>query len=66
MPKVYWTERGKEQCIVGCFRGNLDQLEAKVISQYPETVNKHHQDYMRWITAVREYQKLMEVKNDLD
>lgn len=55
-PAVYWLEVGKEQCIIGCFRGTLDELEEKVKETYPDPKNKHHIEYMRFINSVRAYQ----------
>lgn len=57
-PAVYWTEVGKEQCVVDCFRGTLDEFE--------KTVEKTHKDnpvyleqYRKFIKAVRTYQGVM-------
>lgn len=53
-PTVYWLEVGKEQCVVGCFRGDLNELEKKV--KYTHKDNpKHLNDYLQWIEKVRKY-----------
>lgn len=58
-PVVYWTKAGEEQCIVGCFRGTLNELE--------EAVEETHKDnpvyltqYRKFIRCVRLCQKGME------
>lgn len=58
-PIVYWLEVGKEQCVVGCFRGNLNELEEKVKETHKDN-SKHLNDYLQWIEKVRKYQKEME------
>ena len=58
-PVVYWNEVGKEQCIAGCFRGTLSEVEKKVKKRYKKNT-KHHEDYMKFIKCVREYQKTTE------
>ena len=55
-PTVYWLNVGKEQCVVGCFRGDLNELEKKV--KYTHKNNpKHLNDYLQWIEKVRKYMK---------
>jgi hypothetical protein len=56
-PTVYWVKTGEEQCVVGCFRGTLAELE--------KAVEKTHKDnpvylmqYRKFIKAVRAYQAL--------
>jgi hypothetical protein len=57
IPVVYWLEPGKEQCIVGCFRGTLDQLETKVKETHQNN-KKHLEDYLKFIQNVRAYQEM--------
>lgn len=56
-PIVYWNEIGKEQCIVGCFRGTLSELEKKVKLRHKNN-KKHYEEYKRFIDSVRKYQEL--------
>lgn len=57
-PAVYWIEVGKEQCIVGCFKGTLDELERAV-----ERTHKHNSvyftEYKKFIKAIRAYQEII-------
>jgi hypothetical protein len=55
-PAVYWLEPGKEQCVVGCFRGTLDQLEAKVKETHANNP-EHLKNYLKFIKNVRAYQE---------
>lgn len=57
-PTVYWLEAGKEQCVVGCFRGTLDDLE-KAVKETHAYNKKHLTDYLSFIQSVRRYQKLI-------
>lgn len=56
IPAVYWLKPGKEQCIVGCFRGTLDELEAKVKETHADNP-EHLKNYLKFIKNVRAYQK---------
>ena len=56
IPKVYWVKAGEEQCVVGCFRGTLNELEARVKETHKDNP-KHLQDYLTFIKAVRAYQE---------
>ena len=55
-PAVYWLEIGMEQCVVGCFRGNLEELTERVQEKHAEN-KKHLADYMNFINAVRAFQE---------
>ena len=55
-PAVYWKEPGKEQCVVGCFRGTLDELEAKVKETHANNP-EHLENYLKFIKKVRRYQQ---------
>lgn len=55
-PAVYWVKAGEEQCVVGCFRGTLDELEARVKETHKDNP-KHLHDYLRFIKGVRAYQE---------
>jgi hypothetical protein len=57
IPAVYWLEPGKEQCIVGCFRGTLDELEAKVKETHKNNP-EHLNNYLKFIKNVRAYQEI--------
>jgi hypothetical protein len=57
-PRVYWITPGEEQCVIGCFRGNLDELEAAVRKTHVNNP-QHLRDYLKWISAVRAYQQSM-------
>ncbi len=63
-PKVYWVKAGEEQCVVGCFRGTLDELEAKVNETHKDNP-KHLHDYPTFIKAVRAYQEACKDENVL-
>lgn len=58
-PAVYWNKVGKEQCVVGCFRGTLLELEEKVKETHKNNP-EHYENYMNFIKGVREYQKITE------
>lgn len=58
-PVIYWNEVGNEQCVVGCFRGTLSELEKKVKETHKNNP-EHFDDYMKFIKCVRKYQKLTE------
>lgn len=58
-PVVYWNEAGKEQCVVGCFRGTLLEPEKKVKERHKYNA-KHYEDYIKFIKGVHEYQKATE------
>lgn len=60
-PTVYWLEQGKEQCVVGCFQGTLDQLEEKVKTTHKDNP-EHLHNYLKFIKNVRMYQEAC--KND--
>lgn len=55
-PFVYWTKEGKEQCVVGCFRGTLDELEVAARKTHKDN-EEHRNAYLSFIKAVRNYQK---------
>lgn len=55
-PTVYWIKPGKEQCVVGCFRGTLDELEARVQETHKDNP-EHLKNYLKFIELVRNYQK---------
>jgi hypothetical protein len=55
-PTVYWVTPGKEQCVVGCFRGTLNELEVAVKIRH-ECNQEHLNAYLTFIEAVRCYQK---------
>ena len=57
IPAVYWIEPGKEQCVVGCFRGTLDQLEAEVKETHANNP-EHLKNYLKFIKNVRAYQEM--------
>lgn len=57
-PAVYWIEAGKEQCVVGCFRGTLDELEKAVEKTHKDNL-KYLEQYRKFIKAVRAYQGVM-------
>lgn len=57
-PSVYWTKVGKEQCVVGCFRGTLDELE-KAVEETHKNNKKYLTQYRKFIRLVRLYQKGM-------
>lgn len=50
-PVVYWQGENV-QCVVGCFRGNLDDLEEKVRETHYNN-EKHLNDYLKFIKVVR-------------
>lgn len=56
-PVVYWLKPGEEQCVVGCFRGTLAELETEVKKTHKDN-QQHLTDYLGWINAVRKYQKV--------
>jgi hypothetical protein len=58
-PTVYWLEAGKEQCVVGCFRGNLNDLEKKVKETHADNA-EHLQSYLKFIKMVKSYQEIYE------
>lgn len=55
-PQVYWITSGEEQCIVGCFKGTLSELE-KAVRETHRDNPKHLRNYLRFIGLVRDYQK---------
>ena len=55
IPAVYWIEPGREQCVVGCFRGTLDQLEERVKETHADNP-EHLKNYLEFIKKVRAYQ----------
>ena len=55
-PAVYWTTIGEEQCVVGCFRGTLNELEEAVRKTHQNNATYLH-EYLTFIEAVRTYQK---------
>ena len=55
-PSVYWIEEGKEQCVVGCFRGTLEDLEKQVLETHADGT-KYRKDYLNFINAVKLYQR---------
>ncbi len=55
-PAVYWTAVGEEQCVVGCFRGTLNELEEAVRETHRDNATHLH-DYLTFIEAVRTYQR---------
>lgn len=57
-PTVYWVNPGEEQCVVGCFRGTLDELEAAVRIRHEDN-QEYLTDYLTFIKAVRCYQKAL-------
>lgn len=63
-PTVYWTKAGEEQCVVSCFRGTLDELEARVKETHKDN-QKHLHDYLTFIKAVRAYQEAYKDENVL-
>lgn len=62
IPKVYWIKAGEERCVVGCFRGTLDELEARVKETHKDNP-KHLHNYLRFIKAVRSYQEACDDEN---
>lgn len=58
-PVVYWLE-GNVQCVVGCFRGDLDALEQKVRETHANN-KEHFDDYMHFIKTakriIKEFEK---------
>lgn len=54
-PMVYWLEAGKEQCVVGEFRGTLSELEA-FVQQHEEYDQTQVDGYLKFIKGVRSYQ----------
>jgi hypothetical protein len=60
IPAVYWLEVGKEQCVVGCFRGGtLTQFEEKVKETHKDNP-EHLNNYLKFIRKVRAYQEACE------
>lgn len=57
-PIVYWLEAGKEQCVVGCFRGTLNDLERAVEKTHKDNP-EYLEQYRKFIKAVRAYQGVM-------
>jgi hypothetical protein len=55
-PSIYWTSMGEEQCVVGCFRGTLNELEEAVRVTHRDNATYLH-DYLTFIEAVRTYQR---------
>ena len=51
MPCVYWTDTSV-QCIIGCFRGDLDELGVKVEETHKDN-KQHYDDYMEFISICR-------------
>jgi hypothetical protein len=58
-PKVYWLKPGEEQCVVGCFKGTLDELEERVKKTHQDK-QEHLKNYMEFIQKVRTYQERSE------
>lgn len=55
---VYWTEIGKEQCVVNCiFHGTLDELE-KAVEETHKNNEKYLIQYRQFIKKVRAYQEM--------
>ena len=54
-PIVQYDDKGNITTAVGCFRGTLDELHAKVKSRYPRKRTKHRRRYMAFIKAVRDF-----------
>lgn len=55
-PIVYWIEAGKEQCVVGFFRGTLDQLWDEVEMTHADNP-QYIANCKKFIKAVRAYQE---------
>jgi len=55
-PAVYWTTIGEEQCVVGCFRGTLSELEAAAKETHRDRP-EYLKEYLTFIEAVRTYQR---------
>lgn len=49
---IYWTN-DLEQVICGCYKGTLDEFEAKVKETHRK--NEHGKNYINWINNVRVY-----------
>ena len=49
---AYWVDNNI-QVVCGCFRGNLDDFEARVIETHGD--NQHAKDYLKFISNVRDY-----------
>ncbi len=56
VPAVYWLEPGKEQCVVGCFRGTLDELESRVRKIHANNP-EHLENYLKFIRKVHAFQE---------
>jgi hypothetical protein len=52
----YWTH-DKELVVSGCFKGTIKDFEEKVIKKHRD--NQYGQDYLKWIEAIKIYQKTM-------
>ena len=50
---VYYVDGQDAQVVCGCFRGNLEKFEAKVVATHGE--NEHAIAYLAWIGRVRAY-----------
>ena len=54
-PIVQYDDKGNITTMVGCFRGTLDELHARVKSTYPNKKTKHRRRYLAFIKAVRAF-----------
>lgn len=57
-PIAQWVEAGKEQCVVGYFRGTLDQLWDEVEITHADDP-QYIADCKKFIKAVKAYQEMM-------